>query len=306
MGTAVAKTDRNTSLLQKIGNRYSLDPAKVYDTLCKTAFRDAQNQEQVIALLVVADQYKLNPFTREIYAFPAKGGGVVPIVGIDGWLRIINDHPQYDGMEFRESDERTTVGKSKPAPEWMECIIYRKDRSHPAVMREYLEEVYRSTDPWNQTTTRMLRHRCIMQCARVAFGFGGIVDPNDAEFAAEFEGMPVIEAQAIALLGSKGWKQLIKAAKQHGYSEADVTATAATAGYEGPGTDMPADLADRLFESMKAHPKVTAEPATPTPELADGPSDDAPLVDPETGEVIPDDVGDIPGGYSTPMVGGEA
>lgn len=260
MSKAIVTAEKGAGLLQKVGGRYGLDPSKVYDTLCKTAFKEARSQEEVIALLVVADQYKLNPFTREIYAFPAKGGGVVPIVGIDGWLRIINDHPQFDGMEFRESEDRITVGKSRPAPEWMECIIHRKDHSHPTSTREYLDEVYRNTDPWNQTTTRMLRHRCIMQCGRVAFGFGGIVDPNDAEMAAGFDADGVvIEVEPVEPpkpLGAAGWKKLVEQAGEFGYSEADVVASAAIAGHENDGAKMPRDLATRIFRSMRDNPRV--------------------------------------------------
>lgn len=305
MGQTVVKKDSGASLLQRIGNRYGVDPAKVYETLCKTVFRDAKSQEQVIALLIVADQYKLNPFTREIYAFvDRKSGAVVPLVGIDGWLRIINDHPQFDGMEFSESD--TTVAmeyqvegpnhqevtrQANPAPEWMECIIHRKDREHPTVVREYLTEVYRNTGPWNQTTARMLRHRCIMQCARVAFGFGGIVDPEDAERAAEFdfEGVALSE-EIVKPIGKADYKKLVAQAKRCGYSEDDVIATAATAGFEGPGHEMPEDLAERISEGMKTSPREGEPPAA----------------DPETGEVIKATaIEEEPphGGYRTPMVG---
>ena len=53
--------------------------------------RDAPevSDEQMIALLIVADQYGLNPFTKEIYAFPDKHKGIVPVVGVDGWSRIM-------------------------------------------------------------------------------------------------------------------------------------------------------------------------------------------------------------------------
>lgn len=294
--TAVATKESSPSLLKRVGARYGLDPAKVYDTLCKTAFRDAKNQEQVIALLVVADQYKLNPFTREIYAFPGKNGEIVPVVGIDGWLRIINDHPQYDGMSFAEAEEKIQVGKSKEAPEWMECTIYRKDRSHAEPVREYLDEVYRDTPAWNQTTARMLRHRCIMQAARVAFGFGGIVDPDEAERAAEFDFEGTVLAEEIVNpIGAADYKKLIKQAERFCYTEEDVRATAATLGYEGPGKDMPEDIAQRIFESMKANPKLDA----PT---------EQPSVDQYTGEVLEGEVMEeepVPAasGFKTPLMG---
>jgi hypothetical protein len=54
--------------------------------------------------VLVSNQYGLNPFTKEIYAFPDQKGGIVPVVGVDGWLRIINEHPQFKSMEFRYAE----------------------------------------------------------------------------------------------------------------------------------------------------------------------------------------------------------
>jgi phage recombination protein Bet len=169
------------SLLVKFGERYGVDPGKVYETLCKTAFKDAKNSEQVMALLIVADQYGLNPFTKEIFAFPDKGGGVVPVVGVDGWNRISQQHPAYDGVDFQYSENIVTPTGGKPCPEWIEAHVYRKDRSHPVVVREYLDECFRNTGPWNSHTKRMLRHKALIQGYRVAFGFHGIYDQDEAE-----------------------------------------------------------------------------------------------------------------------------
>ena len=152
-----------------MADKFNLAPEKLLPVLKDTCFKGATD-EQMVALLVVANEYNLNPFTKEIYAFPAKGGGIVPVVGIDGWLRIINEHPQYDGMDVRISDD----GKE------CTCTIYRKDRNHPTVITEYLEEVVRNTDPWKMAR-RMLRHKAIIQCARVAFSFSGIKDDDEAE-----------------------------------------------------------------------------------------------------------------------------
>ena len=41
------------------------------------------------------------PFTKEIYAHPDQHKGIVPVVGVDGWIRIVNEHPQFDGIEVR-------------------------------------------------------------------------------------------------------------------------------------------------------------------------------------------------------------
>jgi phage recombination protein Bet len=179
-GTEVVSVEQSR-LLAKFGERYSVEPDRVYKTLVTTVFRDAKSADQVMALLIVADQYGLNPFLKEIYAFPDKSGGIVPVVGIDGWNRIAQQHPQFDGLDLRYADELDTLPGAKPCPRWIEGIVYRKDRGHPIAVREYLGECFRDTLPWKSHTSRMLRHKAIIQAYRVAFGFHGIYDPDEAE-----------------------------------------------------------------------------------------------------------------------------
>jgi phage recombination protein Bet len=135
-----------------------------------TAFKGPVNDAQMTALLLVANQYGLNPWTKEIYAFPDKNNGIVPVVGVDGWSRIINSHSQFNGMSFEQDEGSCT------------CTIYRKDRDHPVVVTEYRSECARDVSgPWKSHPKRMLRHKAMIQCARLAFGFSGIVDPDEAE-----------------------------------------------------------------------------------------------------------------------------
>jgi phage recombination protein Bet len=182
MSTEVSTTNGGrTSILATVAGRYGMDPQKFMETLRATAFREVKTNEQFAALLVVANQYRLNPLTKEIFAFPdSKSGGVVPVVGVDGWSRIINEHAAFDGMEFRAAETIVALD-GKKIPEWIECVMYRKDRSHPTVAREYADECYRSTGPWKSHPKRMLRHKAMIQAARLAFGFAGIYDPDEAE-----------------------------------------------------------------------------------------------------------------------------
>lgn len=158
------------TLTDKLAKRFEMGSSEnLSQTLTATAFRGQKvSPEQMTALLVVANQHGLNPWTNEIYAFP-NNGGIVPIVGVDGWSRIMNDHPQFDGIEFDLDDEKCT------------CRIYRKDRSKPTSVTEYLAECHRSTAPWKSHPKRMLRHKAMIQCARLAFGFTGIYDQDEAE-----------------------------------------------------------------------------------------------------------------------------
>lgn len=171
-----------TPLLNKFAQRYEMGatPEEVANTLKQTCFKGQVSDAQMVALLIVADQYKLNPFTKELYAFPDKNNGIVPVVGLDGWSRIINEHPQFDGMDF----EMPADGSEYT------CRIYRKDRKHPTSITEYMSECKRNTQPWQSHPRRMLRHKSMIQCARLAFGFAGIYDQDEAERIVERDVTP--------------------------------------------------------------------------------------------------------------------
>lgn len=165
MSTALA------TLSNKLAERFGMGrDGDVVSVLKATAFKGPATDAQLTALLIVADQYSLNPFTKELFAFPDKNNGIVPVVGVDGWSRIINSHPMFDGMDFEQDAESCT------------CIIYRKDRSHPVRVTEYMAECKRANvGPWQSHPRRLLRHKAMIQCSRLAFGFVGIYEQDEAE-----------------------------------------------------------------------------------------------------------------------------
>lgn len=181
MTTAIQEAHPRTSALVLMGQRLNCDPTKLNQTLKSTVFKGASDEE-LLALVVVANEYGLNPLTKELYAFPAKGGGIVPVVSVDGWISMSNDHPQMDGIEFE--DHHDDAGKLVS----ITCTIWRKDRNRPIKVTEYLEECARNTEPWKMKH-RMLRHKALIQCARVAFGFSGIYDDDEAADIARNGGM---------------------------------------------------------------------------------------------------------------------
>ncbi|WP_437340173.1 recombinase RecT [Avibacterium paragallinarum] len=140
------------TLTNKLAERFEMGSSEnLPQTLMATAFRGQNvSPDQMTALLVVANQHGLNPWTNEIYAFP-NNGGIVPIVGVDGWSRIMNDHPQFDGIEFTFNDDNSCT-----------CNIYRKDRTRPTTVTEYMIECSRNTQPWKSHPKRMLRHKAMI------------------------------------------------------------------------------------------------------------------------------------------------
>lgn len=175
MTTQIATTQDRKSILLSMATKFGMEPAAFEQTVRATCGCDKATKEQFAAFLLVANEYGLNPVTREIYAFPTRGGGIQPIVGIDGWMTMANNHAAYDGITFvdRLSDDGQLVA--------ITAQVHRKDRAHPVEVTEYLAECRQGTDPWKKWPARMLRHKAAIQAIRYAFGFSGIVDPDEAD-----------------------------------------------------------------------------------------------------------------------------
>jgi hypothetical protein len=129
-----------------------------------------------VQLLRLANKYRLDPLSDEITLLQNQDQTYQPFITIDGWSKLMNDHPQYAGMSLRDSSELIDG-----IPTWMECTIYRNDRILPIVIKEYYEEVKTDHPSWQQMPRRMLRHRAIQQCARLALGISAIEEFSRSE-----------------------------------------------------------------------------------------------------------------------------
>lgn len=178
-GTEIATPKIAQGLIASMAAARKLDPAKYWESVKYTVFSGDATDAEMLAFMTVCDHYGLEPFRGEIYAFRKKGGGIQPIVSIDGWSSIINRNPQFDGMSFEMDVDQD--GKINSVT----CTMYRKDRNHPTSITEFYRECNRPTEPWKQWPARMLRHKAMIQCARIAFGLSGISDPDEAERMAD-------------------------------------------------------------------------------------------------------------------------
>lgn len=168
----IQEAKRSPSAIDVLAQNLSVSPGRLVQTLKNTVFKGASDDE-FTALVIVSNAYRLNPMLKEIYAFPAKGGGIIPYVSVDGWTRIVNEHPAFDGLEFNDIvDERGNLYA-------IESVIYRRDRTRPIKVTEYMDECKGQGPAWQKTPKRMLRHRALIQGARIAFGFSGIYADGD-------------------------------------------------------------------------------------------------------------------------------
>lgn len=119
----------------------------------------------VLSLLRTMQHWHLDPLKEEIGFTQYEDGHWQVFISIDGCSRLLNEHTQFNGLVFNQADSLL-----EGVPEWIECSIYRRDRLMPITVREYFVEVRNSHDLWQKMPRRMLRHRALQQCVRLAVG----------------------------------------------------------------------------------------------------------------------------------------
>jgi len=147
----------------------------------------------------------LNPALKEIWAIKA-GGRLQLMTGINGFLKIANSHPQFDGMEVTyEWDGKQLVSCT--------VKVHRKDRKFPSVATAYWNEYSKPSPVWKQMPTVMLSKCAKSLAIREAFiqELGGFYTAEEmpASFAAPRpeapEGMEtVVSTKTGEVVGFKG------------------------------------------------------------------------------------------------------
>ena len=162
-------TDHVNGLIAK--ELTELSQAIAIDAQELRAWIDLQNTNQkippaksILHLLRTAKQYQLDPLQEEVLLTQYQDSWQISI-SVDGWIKLIHRHPTFAGVSFAQSPDN-----EEGLPLWMECTIYRSDQAIATTVREYLSEVINDSEIWKKMPRRMLRHRVLQQCARLAMG----------------------------------------------------------------------------------------------------------------------------------------
>ena len=117
----------------------------------------------ILHLLRTVQHLRLDPLAEEIGFVQYEDGQWQTFISIDGCAKLLNNHSQFNGLIFAQAQTQIDG-----VPEWVECAIYRKDRELPICVREYFREVKGGSAIWQKMPNRMLRHRALQQCVRLA------------------------------------------------------------------------------------------------------------------------------------------
>ena len=157
-----AETGTMDKLIASAAKKLGSTTSELSAWLSQTPNTPQAVQQNALRLIT---QHGLDPFADEIAIIQYEDARWQAFITIDGWSKLINSHPSFSGIGFTESEE--LVGG---VPTWMGCAIYRSDRVVPIEVKEYLCEIKTEHSIWKEMPRRMLRHRVIAQCARLAFG----------------------------------------------------------------------------------------------------------------------------------------
>lgn len=179
----LAETQALSPLVERALKRTSLPYDSFVRLITQGAFKGvtAWTSLDLDRLLMAAERYGLDPLRREIFMmqpYSDPTAALLLVIGVDGWMRLINAHEQFEGIEFAEATEL-----EHGVPSWIECTIYRRDRRVPLKLREYYCEARGEHILWVTHPRRMLRHKSLVQCARLAFGLTGLYDAEEAHRA---------------------------------------------------------------------------------------------------------------------------
>ncbi len=116
----------------------------------------------ILSLLRTSKAMGLDPLREEIGFTQYEDGNWQVYITVDGAIKLLNRHEAFDGITFNQADNLI-----EGVPEWIECTIYRKDRSFPTTAREYYLEARSEQSIWQKMPRRMLRNRVIQQCVRL-------------------------------------------------------------------------------------------------------------------------------------------
>ena len=134
------------------------------ETVCKGA-----TIPQFRMFIEVCKGTGLNPFLKEIWFVP----GVGVMAGRDGYLRVANESPQFDGMETRVERD------AKNVPIKATCSVWRKDRSHPITCEAYYNEYKRSGGVWDKYPSAMISKVAEVLALKRSFSINGVVTEEE-------------------------------------------------------------------------------------------------------------------------------
>jgi hypothetical protein len=174
LDATIEATARHKSVLVDAANILGVGADKVCGLL-RNVWTTSKGQspltdaEMFKGLSLIA-RYELDPIARDVYVTRSKDGRLLTIIGIDGWIKVLDRTEHYDGFEW--DDETDANGKVIA----VNVRIYSTKRSRPTTYRGLMSEYQRVGGVVaKDMPVHMLRLFSLRHAARLFTPIGGDV-----------------------------------------------------------------------------------------------------------------------------------
>ena len=170
----LAKSPKQQSIRNTAAQFLGVPPERVCDLLTNV-WRTSKGQpeltpaEMFVGMSMIA-RFGLDPIAREVYV-TRTSKGLCTIIGIDGWIKVLDKTPGYDGFE-----QEIHVKEGTEEIDWVETRIYSTTRSRPTCYKAFASEYRKVSGIVAQSLpSHMLRIFSLRHAARLFTPIGGAV-----------------------------------------------------------------------------------------------------------------------------------
>ena len=160
------------------------------ETIKRTVASDA-NTDELKMFLHVAKSYGLDPFNKEIFFWKVKGKPTI-MTSRDGYLKIADRHPQYDGLvsdvvrkndSFKKNADgiEHEYGTERGDIVGAYALVYRKDRSYPVYVFAPFAEYRADTKVWYKYPSAMILKVAESMALKRSFSVSGLVSREEMD-----------------------------------------------------------------------------------------------------------------------------
>lgn len=187
----IKKEIKNKDLLDIYQNKELIN--LIHNTVAQGA-----TENELKLLLYLSKEYNLDPLKKEIY-FLKYAGRSTYITSRDGYLKIANHNPEFDGLEsdvvylgdkLTKRDDGSLLieyGESHLAFDKTKltgafCTVFRKDRSKSITVFVSIKDYYKKGMPiWEQYTNAMILKVSEAMALKRAFAISGLTTQEEIE-----------------------------------------------------------------------------------------------------------------------------
>lgn len=140
------------------------------------------NMGELIGICGICLKYQINPLVDgELHIMVNnRNGAVTPILGVNGFHRIMSSDPRFRKLSFEYSQDYINLGMMRingiEVPKW--CPMWIRGnlttvidgKEYTSSRTEFFSDCVKNSNGWQQSPARMLHHRCMAQLVRSVLG----------------------------------------------------------------------------------------------------------------------------------------